>query len=98
MKHALLGLLAAGAALADTTITIQTNVVTPGVRRLGLNIAMINYYDSGQLMKELLFNNPGFEGLALLVRDPGGHRHCHGLRGEPAVHPVAVRLLEQRAL
>ena len=63
MKHLLFGLLAAGAALADTTITIQTNVVTPGVRRMGLNIAMINYYDSGQVMKELLFNNPGFEGL-----------------------------------
>lgn len=51
------------AAVADTTISISTNVITPDVRRLGLNIAMINYYDSGQLMKELVFNNPGFEGL-----------------------------------
>ena len=48
---------------AQTTITLTPEVVTPAVRRLGLNIAMINYYDSGQLMKELLFNNPGFEGL-----------------------------------
>lgn len=58
----LLSLLALSAD-AQTTITLTTNVVTPAVRRLGLNIAMINYYDSGQLMKELLFNNPGFEGL-----------------------------------
>jgi hypothetical protein len=56
-------MLLAGAAWADTTITISTNVVTPDVRRLGLDIAMINYYDSGQLLKELVFNNPGFEGL-----------------------------------
>lgn len=48
---------------AQTTITLSTNVLNPGVQRLGLNVAMINYYDSGQLMKELFFNNPGFEGL-----------------------------------
>lgn len=53
----------AATALADTTITVSTNVVQADVQRLGLNIAMINYYDSGQVMKELLFNNPGFEGL-----------------------------------
>ena len=47
---------------ATTTVSISTNVVVDGVHRFGLNLAQINYYDSGQMMKELLFSNPGFEG------------------------------------
>ena len=56
-------LIATASALeAATTITVTTNVVVNDVHRFGLNLAQINYYDSGQMMKELVFSNPGFEG------------------------------------
>ncbi|MCC6972239.1 MAG: hypothetical protein IT434_18655, partial [Phycisphaerales bacterium] len=58
-----LALAAAQGARAATTITLSTNVVVPGVRPFGIGLAQVNYYDSGQMMKELLFRNPGFEGL-----------------------------------
>ena len=48
---------------ADTTITIGTNVVTPTVKHFGMDLAQINYYDSGQVLKEHIHNNPGFEGI-----------------------------------
>ena len=48
---------------AATTINITTNVAVAGVRRFGIGLAQHNYYDSAQMMKELLFRNPGFEGL-----------------------------------
>lgn len=48
---------------AATTIALATNVVVSGVRPFGINMAQVNYYDSGQVMKELLFRNPGFEGM-----------------------------------
>lgn len=56
-------LAAAPGARAATTITLSTDVVVPGVRPFGIGLAQVNYYDSGQMMKELLFRNPGFEGL-----------------------------------
>ncbi|MCC6355695.1 MAG: hypothetical protein IT577_17535 [Verrucomicrobiae bacterium] len=49
-------------ALSETTITITTNVAVPDARRFGINLGQVNYYDSNQLMKELLYRNPGFEG------------------------------------
>lgn len=48
---------------AATAINISTNITVAGVRRFGICLAQHNYYDSGQMMKELLFRNPGFEGL-----------------------------------
>jgi hypothetical protein len=48
---------------ADTTITISTNVITPAVKRFGIDLAQINYYDSNQQLKEHIHNNPGFEGI-----------------------------------
>jgi alpha-L-arabinofuranosidase len=48
---------------AATTIDVSTNVLVPSVKRMGIDFGMINYYDSGQVMKELVFRNPGFEGL-----------------------------------
>ncbi len=47
---------------AATTITISSTVVTPSVKRLGLNTGWMNYFDSGQILKNLVARNPGFEG------------------------------------
>lgn len=71
----LLALLPAGAANAATTIEVSGQVLQPGVKRFGIGLAQHNYYDSAQMMKELLFRNPGFEGLLFqsVVRlGPGG--------------------------
>ncbi len=48
---------------AATTINLSTNVTVAAVKHFGLNFGNVDYYDSGQLMKELVFQNPGFEGL-----------------------------------
>ena len=48
---------------AATTINLSTNVTVSGVKRFGIGLGNVTYYDSGQMMKELLFANPGFEGL-----------------------------------
>lgn len=53
----------AGVARGATTIVVSNEVAVPGVKRFGLDLAQVNYYDSGQMMKELVFRNPGFEGL-----------------------------------
>ena len=37
--------------------------VVPAVKRFGINLGWANNYDSGQIMKNLVFRNPGFEGL-----------------------------------
>ncbi len=47
---------------AATTITISNTVIVPSVKRFGINLGPVNYFDSGQVMKELVFRNPGFEG------------------------------------
>jgi hypothetical protein len=49
-------------AYAATTIDVSTRVAVPGVKRFGLNLGWMNNYDSGQIMKNLVFRNPGFEG------------------------------------
>ena len=45
-----------------TDIAIGTTVVQNAVKRLGINLGTVNFYDSGQMMKNLLSRNPGFEG------------------------------------
>src|SRR5712691_5004710 len=45
-----------------TTINISDTVVTPSVKHFGINLGWANFFDSGQIMKQLLFQNPGFEG------------------------------------
>lgn len=72
-------LLASGACaasvLASTVIDVSDEVIRPGVGRFGVALAQHNYYDSAQMMKELLFRNPGFEGMLFqsVVRlGPGG--------------------------
>ncbi len=46
-----------------TNIQITGNVLQTPVHRLGVNLGDQTYWDSGQMMKNLVFQNPGFEGL-----------------------------------
>jgi len=46
-----------------THFRVTGQVILPGVTRLGINLGEQNYYDSGQMLKNLLFRNPGFEGM-----------------------------------
>lgn len=52
------------AAAGVTNIEIRNEVIQPSVKRLGINLGDQSYYDSGQLMKNLVFRNPGFEGMS----------------------------------
>ncbi|WP_175529104.1 hypothetical protein [Granulicella pectinivorans] len=45
-----------------TNIEIGSSVLHTGMKRLGMNIDSQNFYDSGQMMRNLTFRNPGFEG------------------------------------
>ncbi|MDE1175171.1 MAG: hypothetical protein PW789_01020 [Edaphobacter sp.] len=45
-----------------TNIDIGTTVSQSGVKRLGMNIAGQAFYDSSQMLRNLVFRNPGFEG------------------------------------
>ena len=45
-----------------TTITIRPEVLHTGVKRLGINLSGQTFYDSGQMLRNLAFRNPGFEG------------------------------------
>ena len=46
---------------SPTQIAIGSKVIRTGVRRLGMNLSGQTYYDSGQMMRDLTFRNPGFE-------------------------------------
>src|ERR1700729_2000712 len=46
----------------STDIAIGSTVIQPTVKHLGINLAMHNYWDSGQMMQNLVLENPGFEG------------------------------------
>ena len=45
-----------------TNIAIDGAVAQDNVKRLGINLPSQNYYDSGQVLRNLVFRNPGFEG------------------------------------
>lgn len=45
-----------------TDIAIDTTAIQTDVKRLGINIPMQTYYDSGQMLRNLVFRNSGFEG------------------------------------
>jgi len=47
---------------STTNIDIGTGVIQTGLKRLGMNIEGQDYYDSGQMLRNLVFRNPGFEG------------------------------------
>ena len=45
-----------------TDINVGTNVKTANAKRLGINLSGQQYWDSGQMLRNLTFRNPGFEG------------------------------------
>lgn len=47
---------------ATTNITVGTKVIRKHVTRLGINLSGQTFYDSGQMLRNLAFRNPGFEG------------------------------------
>ncbi len=59
-----LGSLGANAVLgqASTNIAINSAVLQPAVKHLGVNLGTLTNYDSGQMTKNLIVGNPGFEG------------------------------------
>lgn len=46
-----------------THFRVTNQVILPNVTRLGINLGEQTYYDSGQMTKNLLYRNPGFEGM-----------------------------------
>ncbi len=52
----------AAADAQTTNIAIGTNVSHPSVKRFGMNLGNDDFYDAGQITKNLVFRNPGFEG------------------------------------
>lgn len=49
------------AATGPTVINLGTTVQREDVKRLGINISGQLYYDSAQMLRDITFNNPGFE-------------------------------------
>jgi alpha-L-arabinofuranosidase len=47
---------------AITTIAIGPEVLHTGVKHFGINLSGQSFYDSGQMLRNLIFRNPGFEG------------------------------------
>ena len=45
-----------------TDIAVTNAVLHAGMKRLGMNIGGESFYDSGQMLRNLVFINPGFEG------------------------------------
>jgi hypothetical protein len=43
-------------------ITLTSQPLHTGVQRFGINLSGQTYYDSGQMLRNLIFRNPGFEG------------------------------------
>ena len=48
-------------ASTPTVVTVTSQVQHPSVVRLGINMEDQDYWDSAQIMKDLTFQNPGFE-------------------------------------
>ena len=51
-----------GSSSSATNIAIGSTVAQTGMKRLGMNISAQAYYDSSQMLRNLVFRNPGFEG------------------------------------
>lgn len=48
--------------LAQTVISVGSSPRMSSVKRLGVNLGGQDFYDSQQLMRNIMFRNPGFEG------------------------------------
>src|ERR1700743_226969 len=55
------GALSGDAQTTATNIQVTSSVQQASVNRLGINLADQTFYDSGQMLKNLIFQNPGFE-------------------------------------
>ena len=70
---------AAAAASGVTHLRVTSQTILPNVTRLGINLGEQNHYDSGQMARNLLYRNPGFEGMAyrsILQCQAGGPSNC----------------------
>jgi hypothetical protein len=47
---------------AQTVLTLGPETLRTNVKRLGINLSGQDFYDSGQMLRNLTFRNPGFEG------------------------------------
>jgi hypothetical protein len=52
-----------GAGDGVTRLRVTNQTIVPGVKRLGMNLGFQDFYDAGQMTKNLLFRNPGFEAM-----------------------------------
>ena len=87
---ALWSALAVGAPLraASTTgdvtyLTVTNRILLSRVTRLGINLGDQDFYDSGQMTKNLLYRNPGFEGMvyrSVFHCQTGGESRCIDMR------------------
>ena len=57
-------------AQGPSEIVIGPGVQQTGMKRLGINLSGQTFYDSGQMLRNLIFRNPGFEG------ETPGSRSC----------------------
>ena len=49
-------------AQSSTNVAIGNTILQPTVKHLGINLGTIDFWDSGQMMQNLVMQNPGFEG------------------------------------
>jgi hypothetical protein len=67
------------AAMEVTHLRVTSDVILARVTRLGVNLGEQNFYDSGQMLKNLLFRNPEFAGMtyrSILHCEAGGVGRC----------------------
>ena len=75
---------AASAQRPATRVRVTSQVILSGVTRLGINLGDQTFYDSGQLLKNLVYRNPGFEGQVyrtIFHCQVGGVSRCLDTRG-----------------
>jgi hypothetical protein len=68
-----------GAATGVTQLRVTSDVILSKVTRLGVNLGEQNFYDSGQMLKNLLSRNPEFAGMtyrSILHCEAGGVGRC----------------------
>lgn len=70
-----------------TQLRVTNDVILAKVTRLGVNLGEQNFYDSGQMLKNLLSRNPEFAGMtyrSILHCEAGGVGRCVDTR--PGIH------------
>lgn len=73
-----------GGSAGVTRLRVTDEVILAKVTRLGVNLGEQNFYDSGQMLKNLLARNPEFAGITyrtIFHCDAGGAGRCVDARG-----------------